>query len=372
MTELNTKIWFPDPINGTDTYLQDHDHDHFRFLNNSSWYRAQLCREFLNYNLDSLPSEISQGIYSTLRNNWQSGFFELILARTLEESGAENIEYESIEINGIRPDFSILEKAQQLLIEAVSPIINIDSLRKENQNRDLVEIVLELLPSGRNVSIWELPDITATDSKKIFKRVLKQAFVQLSTIGGEIEFVDINLELDKGLIRLTVYRDLGIRRKMVSSPMITGWDDSLQKIPNALEKKYHEVKKTKLPFIIAINCSAFLASSDNRHLLLKEWIEDLDNMMFGNSLQHGFFADHDSAKDHFIGVIFFHSTHFTKSPNPVFYKSTKYGGRIPGFTSQFENRSVNEKGSIESIEGNSQLFEGLRFVEDKTLNLKLQ
>ncbi len=50
---------------------------------------AKACRQFLNQNLSKLPTDAQRVIRSAPRRRWHSTLFELIVARILQELGAD-------------------------------------------------------------------------------------------------------------------------------------------------------------------------------------------------------------------------------------------------------------------------------------------
>ena len=117
-----TQIWFTEPSIEDSTYANRLESP-FDWLQRSTIQRAQECRLFLNYNLNKLPQEIASIFFQRLRTNWEDNFFELIVARTLQEQGAE-ISYEQPTESQKHPDFLARFPDGDVIVEAVAPKYN--------------------------------------------------------------------------------------------------------------------------------------------------------------------------------------------------------------------------------------------------------
>lgn len=82
-----SEIWFPEPENADNTWAKEGGEGTFSWLERSTLPRACAAREFLNSNLTLLPEEFANKLRRDLAHRWQSAFFELIVARTLQVLG---------------------------------------------------------------------------------------------------------------------------------------------------------------------------------------------------------------------------------------------------------------------------------------------
>ncbi len=119
------KEWFPRPEKPDATYRRGGEGT-VSWLRRSTLPVADECREFLNRNLSVLPEGCREGIFKHLRHeqHYRDGFFELVVARTLQELGAD-IECEPENPrDGTKVDFVATFSDGTIFVEAVSPVMD--------------------------------------------------------------------------------------------------------------------------------------------------------------------------------------------------------------------------------------------------------
>src|SRR5438067_162316 len=115
-------IWFPEPLFVDDTYGDRAEHT-LDWLARSTVPRATACRHFLTEHISKLPVQNQSDLVHDLRPKWHSTFFELIVARILQELGA-SIVVEAMNPDGRRPDFNAQFPDAAVTVEAKAPIFN--------------------------------------------------------------------------------------------------------------------------------------------------------------------------------------------------------------------------------------------------------
>jgi hypothetical protein len=90
VTIVIVETWFPRPEKPDPTYAEPGEGT-VSWLRRSTLPLAGDCREFLNRNLAVLPEGCRQGIFNHLsyEQHHRTGFFELVVARALQELGAD-------------------------------------------------------------------------------------------------------------------------------------------------------------------------------------------------------------------------------------------------------------------------------------------
>src|SRR3982750_4346859 len=104
--ETPKKVWFPEPEKRDDS-PSHREESTPSWLARSTQPKASHLRVFLNRNLTALPKECQQSLYRHLRldDKYGSAFFELVVARMLQELGASIICEPENEVDGTKIDF---------------------------------------------------------------------------------------------------------------------------------------------------------------------------------------------------------------------------------------------------------------------------
>src|SRR4051812_28147195 len=103
--EDRSSVWLTGPTSTDDSYANRGEHT-LDWLARSTLPRAKECRRFLNDNLALLPEDMQEALHKALRHRWHSAFFELLVARILQELGAALTAEAENSTTGRRPDFT--------------------------------------------------------------------------------------------------------------------------------------------------------------------------------------------------------------------------------------------------------------------------
>ena len=121
------KTWFPEPEKRDDSYARRGESTP-SWLARSTLPRARNWRGFLNRNLAALPRGCQQNLYRhlSLDDKYQSTFFELVVARMLQELGAFITCEPDKEVDETKIDFVARFPDHTIAVEAISPVFNKD------------------------------------------------------------------------------------------------------------------------------------------------------------------------------------------------------------------------------------------------------
>jgi hypothetical protein len=335
--------WFPEPFDRDETYARRGENT-WEWLARSTIPRAADCRRFLNEHIAKLPSESQGRLVHELRYRWQSAFFELVTARILQELGA-SIALERSLRDGRRPDFTATFEDAAIVIEAKAPVINRAERDEEAARIPLLNYIESRIPRGWLVSVWELPNLKAADSKRDFRREIDE-LLDLPTPAPNDTEKDLVAVIREGVIHLQVFpSDADIRRLSLEAP-IALVANTEQRIRYAVKDKRRQVRNTRMPVILAIQTSA--DRSD---------IEDFDMALFGRSYQRlgrhgkrvdtgfiedGLFNKASAKAPTFAGVLAFLTVGFHSCSAPVLYTHPRCEGVLPAALLKLEHRRYDE------------------------------
>src|SRR5688572_22019060 len=115
MSDTPYKIWFAEPDRADESAANRDEHTLDWLARCTNW-KAKECRRFLNEYLHLLPTDMVESFQQNARHRWRSAFFELVVARTLQELGAE-ITVEETNESGRRPDFRAAFPDASIIVE---------------------------------------------------------------------------------------------------------------------------------------------------------------------------------------------------------------------------------------------------------------
>lgn len=149
--------WFPEPEGRDDRYAG-------RLESTPSWLArstldvGKACRSLLNRNLAALPEECQRGIAQRLNTDQhhRSGFFELVVGRTLQVLGASITCEPENPADGTRIDSVARFPDHDVGIEATSPWSDWEMSDMARNNATLVGTIEDLAPSGWAVAVGSL------------------------------------------------------------------------------------------------------------------------------------------------------------------------------------------------------------------------
>jgi hypothetical protein len=323
MVQSEGEVWFPEP-SVTDDSWSGRDEPIFQWLHRSTICRAQAARQFLNFNLSQLPEAWRNRLYHDLKHRWQSAFFELIVARTLQVLGAE-LRVEEPTATGRRPDFQAIFPSGTVIVEATSPLIDCEIDKHSTNSAPLLQIVEDLAPQGATIMVKMLPTIGPADSKRTFKHIVSELLKVPAPQGDEIR--NLRTDTDQGPIELTLLARQEGWPVIGGGPGIAYFSDRLIRIHRAIRKKRQQVRGVLYPVLLAIDGN---------------WrceIKDVDQVLFGSTVQysHGaveFMADGEFAKSQsqsptYTAVLFYSEISFSCRAEPVLYQHPKRVGSLP-------------------------------------------
>src|SRR5689334_3845314 len=251
--------WLPEPSIEDNTYARRAEHT-LDWLARSTVPRAKACRRFLNDNMARLPQEVQIAIRSAARNRWNSAFFELIVARILQEMGAD-LEIEVPSASGKRPDYTARFPDGVVVVEAIAPVFN-SNIGEEAKNRTpLLNYIEANIPPGWRIGIAQLPAIGPSQSRKEFERAVS---AMLNKVRSQmpIQSIELEEEISTGTIRLLASPGSpGVGKLLWEAPYAT-IDNSEARIRHAVKKKKQQVQRTGVPVLLAIQASGLFSGRD--------------------------------------------------------------------------------------------------------------
>lgn len=349
MSSEPSPIWFLEPFALDDTCARRTEHT-LDWLARSTSARAKECRRFLNEHISKLPAQNQDFFVRDLREKWQSTFFELINARILQELGA-SIVLEDANPDGRRPDFKAEFPDAIVIVEAKSPVFNGETGEELKRRIPLLNYIESKIPTGWLVSVWQVPDIGPSESRKHFERVVNQ-MLDVPRPHQDDTYRELIEEFGNGIIHLhLIPKPLNNSRLGWEAP-ISLVDNSQSRIIHAVKSKRKQVRNSQAPVLLAIQASGI--SSD---------FEDFDMALFGGGferydenhrlvetgfLPNGIFNNKSDKAPTYAGVLAFLNVGFNICVGPVLYHHPRFSGTLPNALLQLEQRKYN--GIINVIE----------------------
>jgi hypothetical protein len=337
--------WLREPVTKDDTWART-DEGLLEWLTRSTLPRAREARRFLNFNLSKLPTSWGECLCGALETRWQSAFFELVVARTLQAVGA-TVEVEVATASGTKPDFLAWFGEQGFVVEATSP----EFLTEFEHNRRHVDplnaIIEQATPAGWSVFVEELPDIGPSDSKREFKRVVTR-LLALPPPDSDSATRHIDEEFCDGMIRLTVLAKGAGHAPVAGGPAFGYYSNAVFKIRRAVKRKRKQVRSSGHPRFLAID-ARFGAT-----------FSDFDRALFGDgSGLDGEFIGKRKGEPVCAGVMAFPEVGFTCPHEPVLYIHPRFSSRLPTELDAFERKVMNSDGQIVRLPASKRVLEAL-------------
>ncbi len=357
--------WLPDPSVPDDTYARRGEHA-LDWLSRSTIVRAKECRRFLNEHLSKLPANNQSKIFHGLRNKWHSTFFELIVARLLQELGGSLV-FESNNRDVRRPDFNAQFSDVTIIVEATAPIFNKATGEQLKSQVPLLEFIESNIPKGWEVGVYQLPNIGLTDSKKGFKRTVKN-MLRIPPPSEDDEDNELIEELPTGIIHLHLWPKNITSKQLIYDAPIAFNDNSEVRIRHAVKNKRGQVRSSEEPVFLAIQASGISSEFD-----------DFDMALFGRGYARydeqrrltgtgfaadGIFNEQRDKTPTYAGVLAFLTVGFNACTAPVLYRHPRFSGVLPEALLQLEQRMYNEESNEIQIQPSKAqgLVERLNFV----------
>ena len=333
--------WFPEPALEDNTYARRQEHT-LDWLARSTIDRAVECRRFLNHNVARLPTDDQGRIVAALRSRWRSAFFELVVARFLQELEAA-VSIELANTGGKRPDFRAEFSDGSVIVEAVAPVFNAAIGQEAKRQVPLISFIEANVPEGWCAGILELPDIGLSDSRQQFQAAVRE-MLRVPPPRSLDETLDLAKDLPSGTVKLQLLaRRPDWTHRLAWEAPLGGFDDSMSRIARAVKRKREQVRESQEPVLLAIHASGI--SSD--------W-EDFDRALFGSTWERrdhrghvldvgfhadGVFAKAGNSKPTYAGVLAFLAVGFSVCDGPVLYHHPRFEGPLPAPLLSLQQRS---------------------------------
>jgi len=346
------RTWFPEPSHDDDTPARLGE-DTASWLARSTSAKAKACRDFLNRNIAALPQDQQPEVYKDLTSEFQqcSAFFELIVGRMLQVLGAAITYHPGNAADKTRVDYLAEFPDVAVSVEATSPAFDKEMVKVAKNHVYLLQIVESLVRNGWAVGVDSLPRLGPDDSKRRFKQAVAE-MLDIEPPGEGAHIQRLRRGLPEGEIRLTLLpkttTNLSEALKLASYASLTTWDDSVEVIPKALERKRRQAKNVTTPVLVAIDATGVATS-----------LEEFDRALFGQYVQHldqygqlsepefhadGYFTG-GSGKPTIAGVLAFLELGWTGARDPVLYLHPRFQGVLPQALLKLEHRKLRDDGS---------------------------
>lgn len=362
---MSDKVWFKEPLDEDSTWARENE-DPYQWLKRSTLPRAVECRRFLNHNLSYLPHVVQGMLPHELSHRWDSAFFELIVARTLQVLGAD-LQIEVPNSGGKRPDFIASFEDTTIVVEAVAPEFDQSMKEQERNHRPLLELLEQAIPPGWTVQVEELPLIGPSDTRKHFKRALAE-LAKLPQPGPDTEQRKFVKHLRNGVIRLTLYPFRSGSRAIGIWPGYGLADNTENRIRYAIAEKRKQVRDSAEPVLLAVHASGI--ASD---------FEDFDRAIFGYTFAAVDWNGHvkytgftpsgvfnvGEGVPTYAGVLAYLRIGFPGGSDPILYLHPRFEGTLPAQLKQLKWRVFNSvTNTIDTIPAQRlHILNELKFVQ---------
>jgi len=368
--EAPEKVCFPEPEKRDDSPSRRGESTP-SWLARSTLPKVAHLRAFLNRNLAALPKECQQNLYRHLRldDKYGSAFFELVVARVLQELGASITCEPENEVDGTKIDFVARFADHTIAVEATSPVFTKDTAETARDRNRLTDFVEECVPAGWGVAIVGLPDIGPAGSTKQFKAAVKR-MLDVSPPAEDEEKRGLSWELPEGEIRLNLLAKtaFGLKEeaRLVHEAPLSVVNHSERIIRQAVKRKYRQARNVETPVLLAMKAEGFFRS-----------LEDFDTALYGHYRVHlddstsfkadGAFTREKEGEPIIAGVLAFTEVGHLRCSEPVLYVHPRFSGDLPEALRQLGQRKlVADRSGIEILEPRRRGYlEALGFLDPK-------
>jgi hypothetical protein len=339
------EVWFPRSKKPDPTYART-DEGTVSWLRRSTLPLADDCREFLNRNLSVLPEGCAEGIFKHLRHekHYRDGFFELVVARTLQELGAD-IECEPENpIDRSRVDYAATFPDGVVFVEAVSPVLDKELGAILEGQVPLRQLIEDNVPPGWAADVRELPNVGPDESKRHIKGFLQRE-MDIPPPTDDDEEVEIRESFEQGALRVILFpqsrHGLSADTKIAMYNPGGYWPNDQAVLPRAVKRKYKQLSNLDGTSLVALNMTSTTASR-----------EDLDRALFGTSVTQrdrygnevrryrksdGLFEG-GAGEPTISGVLAFPEVGFLRCSDPVLWVHPRFEGAFPRALDGLETR----------------------------------
>lgn len=344
MNEDKLPDWLKEPSSPDDSFA-DRGEAPFEWFKRSTNKRAVLCREFLRNNIAKLPLELQENIFTHAESRWESTFFEMFVARVLQELGAD-LEAEQVLSNGRRPDFTAHFKDLSIIVEAIAPIYNANAGNEIKNRNPLTNFIEAHIPNNWDIALFNLPPIGPAASQKEFKKVVLEMMEELNATEPTQE-LRLRKNLNSGFIEIWAIPLAKTRKskpKLIIEAPITTFSNAEERIKHAYKKKKEQVKNAQYPVLLAIQGNPlFTDREDFDCALLGHTSSRLDQNLQIQEI--GFKANGEltnnlssNSQPKYAGVLVFLETGFLNCPAPILYLHPRFKGILPDELQKLEHR----------------------------------
>lgn len=316
------------------------------YLRRSTLPRADDLREFLNRNLSVLPEGCREGIFNHLRHeqHHRDGFFELVVARALQELGAD-IECEPENpIDRSRVDYAATFPDGAIFVEAVSPVLDKELEAVLDREAPLTQLIKDSVPPGWAAEVKELPNVGPDESKRHIKAFLRREMNIFPPTRDDDE-VEIRKSFEQGDLRVILFpqsrHGLSADNKTAIGNVIEYFPNDHAVLRDAVQRKYRQLSNVEGTGIVALNMTSYTAVR-----------EDLDQALFGTSVMQvdrywnevrryrrrdGLFGG-GAGEPTISGVLPFPHVGFLRCADPVLWVHPRFEGALPRALNDLETR----------------------------------
>lgn len=278
VSDTTPRVWFAEPSHPDPTWAGRRE-PKAAWIRRSTVPRAAAVRAMLNRNIAFLPSQFQHSLVPRLDHEWASAYFELAVARALQQLGATLIVEEATP-TGKRPDFLAQFPDGLVTVEAVSPEFDADVEEQDKRTAPLRDEIRDAAPIGWWVEVQELPTIGMSEQRRWFRGLVRR-LLNVPPPGAAAQSLMLVESTNSGNLRLRLWPRTDGGRGVGAESVLGRWgDDTEVRIASALDRKRHQVRGAGTPVLLAINASGIASS-----------IEAFDLALFGHRFGTSFRFD---------------------------------------------------------------------------------
>jgi hypothetical protein len=317
------------------------------WLRRSTWGEAAQARDFYNRNLAALPEAIASRLCRELHADpTLARHFELVVGRTLQELGADRLDYEVLGSEGQRVDWLAHFDDGPVSVEATVPVVNAVVGDTFAENRRAVAAVVAAAPPGWFVFLGRVPRFGHNDSLRWFQRELASVFRDAPAATPEGHW-SIERAYDNGRLHVNLLPmpNLTAAAQWGAGPGVGHVDDTSVVVARAIEGKRDQARGAVKPVLAAIATFGYGA-----------WeVNELDKAILGRSVHeletgrlyfnpNGVFRPAPIGREPiFAGALVFVGLGVSAGPDPILYRHPRYRGPLPAAIAGLRERFATDR-----------------------------